>query len=286
MISQESNTVKTLLVFDAQLTGISQKTLQKLRSSLLNTEKHAWLRDIVAGLPRFWETASVAAPEVQDERVTVLLNNLNAWLRQGDPISFPLPNVLLTPITVIVELVQFVDYLGEENLPWPSPGIHETVGFCTGLLSAFVASLSANVEDLKKRGAAAVRLALLIGAVVDQQNQCDSETSIWGSFSVGWSSQEQKNGLDQFLDRAHEVSQREGVRLVLTNYPCALSTDQGSCRYTSQSLSTRTASLSLCLALPCRTSPNSSHNLDSAWSGWIFKAAFTATPTVALSKLW
>ncbi|KAK5136316.1 hypothetical protein LTR08_003689 [Meristemomyces frigidus] len=208
MTSQDRKTANTLLVFDAQLICLTGKTLQKLRSSLLSTANCAWIIDVVAGLPNFWKTTSATIPKLQDDKVSILLEDLHAWVRHGSftQASLPFPNVLLTPITVIVQLVQFVNYLNNEGLAWEDlPGTHETSGFCTGLLSAFAVSSSASSGDFKKRGAAAIRLGLLAGAVVDHQNQDDNGTSDWTSTSVGWSSQEQKNHLDEVMDRASEM---------------------------------------------------------------------------------
>lgn len=46
----------------------------------------------------------------------------------------------------------------------------ESLGLCTGLLSAYVASSARNVDNFHTYGAAAVRLGMLVGLVVDSQD--------------------------------------------------------------------------------------------------------------------
>lgn len=289
MTSQDSKTANTLLVFDAQLISLTSKTLQKLRSSLLSTSKCGWIIDVVAGLPAFWKMASATIPKLQDDKVSVLLEDLDAWVQQGSfaHASLPFPNVLLTPITVIVELLQFVNYLEKEGLAWEDLSqTHETSGFCTGLLSAFAVSSSASAEDFKKHGAAAIRLGLLVGAVVDHQNQGGNRSSDWTSTSVGWSSQEQKTHLDKVVDRTVEVSYASRFSLSAASCSCELSTNAKSFRRTLLSRSMRIASLSPRAVRQWRASSKISHGLDSASSRWTSMAAFTVALIVTMSSSW
>jgi hypothetical protein len=63
----------------------------------------------------------------------------------------------------------------------------ETLGLCTGLLSAAAISSSVNRAQLQKYGAVVICMAMAIEAFVDEKYVLDGE---WTSLSVGWSSTE------------------------------------------------------------------------------------------------
>lgn len=204
-----STAAKTVLLFDSQFTNYTVKAANELRASLLNSPNYAWILDIVAKFPETWRLATKAIPKLQSNQASALVDEFVAWLRGADfqQITFPLPNILLTPITVITELVQYTKYLESQGLKVedaPNKGI-STLGFCTGLLSAFAVSSSASQSDLEQFGAVALRIALLVGAVVDKQNESGSEHSNWTSVSVGWSSPDGKSQLDTILKKFPEV---------------------------------------------------------------------------------
>ena len=75
----------------------------------------------------------------------------------------------------------------------PSENI-ETIGFCTGILSAIAVSCSRSQEDLQRHGSAAIRLAMLIGAYVDAQN----EDAAFESVAVAWKAPHQS--LDELFN--------------------------------------------------------------------------------------
>jgi hypothetical protein len=121
------------------------------------------------------------------------------WIRLGDlPDNlYPLPNVLLTPLVVIFQLTQYSNFLKQlypditpdEQLPYTYSHSTETVGLCTGLLSAAAVASSRTLRELASHGAVAVRLAMALGAVVDAgDDQTDSREGHWQSFAVAWHS--------------------------------------------------------------------------------------------------
>ncbi|KKO97819.1 hypothetical protein THAR02_10073 [Trichoderma harzianum] len=108
--------------------------------------------------------------------------------------SYPLPNILLSPLVVVSQLVDYVAFLkaSEPNLtetlklPIPSNTGAETSGLCTGLLSAFAVASAGSVAHLQQYGAASVRLAMLSGALVDAENALREPGKQSTSFSVSW----------------------------------------------------------------------------------------------------
>jgi hypothetical protein len=199
----------TVLLFGPQVTSFTPKSANELRSTLLNSPDHGWILDAAAELPSYWESAAKAVPGLQGFSGLELLQDFNEWIRGGrfQHASFPLPNILLTPIAIIVELIQYTKYLEHENLDverHPKMNL-ETLGFCTGLLSAIAVASSANRHDVVRYGAVAIRLAMLAGALVDQQNESGGPHSNWTSISVGWGSPETKAQMQEVLNRFPEV---------------------------------------------------------------------------------
>ena len=202
-------------MFGPQALSFDQDSFNQLRSILLTTPCHRWILDTVAELPEYWETLSKELPNIQAVPGAKLLEKLSdsldtCTLTQAD---FPLPNILLTPLVVITHLTQYSKYLervqpnpGERHDPNACFKQHtETLGFCTGLLSALAVSSSGNQAQFQKYGAVAVRLAMLIGATVDAQ---DRSADLYGesmSFAATWNSIESRAEMTRILDRFSEV---------------------------------------------------------------------------------
>lgn len=130
--------------------------------------------------------------------------------------SFPkdttsLLNYILTPIVVAIHLSQFADYhqLGparEDRYNQVLEESRETLGFCSGLLSAVAVACAGTFEELQQHGATALRLAMLIGLAVDVDNAAvEDNADGWGSVSVGWTSAESEAQLAKVLKQVPEV---------------------------------------------------------------------------------
>jgi hypothetical protein len=142
-----------------------------------------------------------------------LLKDLSDWIvgAEGDlQTPFPLPNILLTPLVVITHLSQYWKFLelvqlgsSDHNDPHTSlTRDAETLGLCTGLLSAAAVSCSANKPQLQHYGAVAVRLAMLVGALVDAR---DTQTSPSKCLSAAWSSPAAAARMTAILETFPEV---------------------------------------------------------------------------------
>jgi hypothetical protein len=103
--------------------------------------------------------------------------DLAAWLKKGslklDGQQFP--NTLLAPLVVISQLVQYRAFLNNTDAAQEQPMARETVGFCIGLLSAISVSLShgSSASVFAQYAGVAVRLAMLVGCIVDKQHLQD-----------------------------------------------------------------------------------------------------------------
>ena len=174
-----------------------------------------WILDTVAGLPGHWIDVSENNPSIRVAHGTVVLQDLTDWLSTGkfSQASFPLPNILLTHLVVITHLVEYLGYLDSIQPGSDNREDHhevfkndvETLGFCTGLLSALVVSSSANQVDLEQQGARVIRLAILFGAVVDARDNGAGPHEISKSFSLAWNSNETETELTRIVKSFPEV---------------------------------------------------------------------------------
>ncbi|KAF2235726.1 ketoacyl-synt-domain-containing protein [Viridothelium virens] len=110
--------------------------------------------------------------------------------------------MLLTPLVVLTQLTQFWHYL-ELHYGTVDHGLHvlrnqkaQTLGFCTGLLSAYAVASSFNQDDLERYGAVAIRLATLVGAIVDAY---DIDQGRATSFTTAWHTSQQGADLERAL---------------------------------------------------------------------------------------
>lgn len=161
----------------------------------------------------------------------------NSYSRLTVPAT--LPNVLLVPLTVVIHLAQYIHYLDGLSLdlgldgadtdahvhireafaatpPGQSPdaGIDTASkfqGLCIGTISAAVMECSSTRTELGQNAAAAVRLAMCIGAYVDSKRAL----AISGSNSSLNTSSE----IVCFIARWGIEFGREDVEAILSRYP-------------------------------------------------------------------
>lgn len=195
---------ETVLLFGSQSLSFDANSFNVIRTSLEKEENLRWIRHTVADLPSVLSTALQHVPNLKDCETWAcsMVQKLNDWLDSGhqpsslDPSA--LPNTILTPLVVILHLSQYMRYLtasssDQDNKLFSERQLetYETLGLCTGLLSSLAVSSSRTRLQLEKYGSVAIRLAMLVGLVVDARNQ---STSHWPSRSIAamWYSEEQK----------------------------------------------------------------------------------------------
>lgn len=190
----------TLFLFGPQALSFDRQ-FEKVRRSLADEAgRQHWIFDAVAELPRYWDALTEKFPKIKGvvpgEKD---LADLDSWLRRAavaddrqETLS-NFPNLILTPLVVLTQLTQYWRYL-ELNHQIIGGGarsdLHanlltrpkneqanevQTLGFCTGLLSAFAVASAKNQAEFEKYGAVAVRLAMLVGALVDAQEAWNRE---------------------------------------------------------------------------------------------------------------
>jgi hypothetical protein len=204
-----------VLIFGSQTLDFNEESATQLRSCILETPALQWVLETILELPEHWNTIAKAAPGLENFPGSKHLEGLSHWLKTGrfPDGSFPLPNILLTPVVVITHLAQYSAFLEillpnnstRENLSALLNYKTETLGLCTGLLSAAAVSSSVNQAQLQKYGAVAVRMAMAIGAFVDGKDAEEGSKGKWKSFSVGWSSTEAGEQMSRILKDFPEV---------------------------------------------------------------------------------
>lgn len=205
---------QTALLFGSQLLSPSHETLQFIRSRLLRSDESLWILETLAELPDWLEKLKNISLDFH-QLAKDLLVGLNQWLRTDSPLSAQslTSNTILTPLTVIYQLIQYKSYLG---LAFPEVDgdkrfsllrySTETVGFCSGLLSASAISCARKQSSFEKYGSVAIRIAMLCGLVVDTQNHME-EGSQATSLATVWHSPEARDRMVEALEKFPQVCQ-------------------------------------------------------------------------------
>ncbi|KAF5848114.1 hypothetical protein GGP41_005505 [Bipolaris sorokiniana] len=169
--------------------SLSQSNLTTLRGTILSSPRYAWVDQVLASLPSDYQSLVTKCPELHSKASEAQIVDLAAWLKTGHLAlgGEQLPNSILAPLVVIAQLVQYGAFLDSQNAIQEQPIVEETVGFCIGLLSALAVSLSpqCTTTEFAQNAGVAVRLAMLAGCIVDQQQLQDLRGPS-NTFSVAW----------------------------------------------------------------------------------------------------
>ncbi|KAL2819027.1 hypothetical protein BDW59DRAFT_174916 [Aspergillus cavernicola] len=195
-----SSSIPSLIVCGSQTISPTPETLDQLASYLTQSPDLKAVLEAILALPELWATLKTTEPRLQVLSDSPVIR-LRDWL--SPPASHPdsesdsdshshsrlqvsdtLPNVLLAPLTVIIHIAQYTQYL--EGLGLDDAYIHiqeaasgvaaqgtdmvsKFQGLCIGSLSAAALELSPTRTALGQNSAAAVRLAMCIGGYVDAE---------------------------------------------------------------------------------------------------------------------
>lgn len=203
---------KTVLLFGPQAYTLSAIDLKRLASLASATCEWEWVVDVLSRLSDCWAAFTKEHPEFSNNAVEGIpqhqhLADVTAWLEAG---SIPdgvetrhLSNLIITPLVVLGQLLEYMAYLdtanGDSSVNKPT-----ALGFCTGQLSAIAAALGKDRRALRRHGAAAVRLALLVGGVVDAQESISFQGKST-ALATAWTSPEDSEKLLKILQVYPEV---------------------------------------------------------------------------------
>jgi hypothetical protein len=189
----------SLVVFGPQSSLLSAEWLVQLRSTLLGNRQLEGLVTAITQLDSIWSDLAFADPDFNNIPGQEHLRAFSNWISGDDasdpPAELSQLNLLLTPLTVISHLVEYFNYLEgsgfshEQLLDSTSiNGSGGFQGFCTGLLAAVTLSLAKDEEEAVTISAAALGLAMALGAYVDLDGYFANPRREFSCISVRWKS--------------------------------------------------------------------------------------------------
>ncbi|KAI1088772.1 beta-ketoacyl synthase [Rostrohypoxylon terebratum] len=193
-----------ILFFGPEIPSFSNQSLLELKSALKSRE---WATGVLSVLLPTWDLISTKIPFLNQIPGKQQLGDLETWLREGPPEQpiGDLPNVVLAPLTVLTQFAQFQQYSERENDserdPHKAPPQIIPLGFCMGLLSAFAIAHCKDTTSWNYYVAVAVRLAIIIGAVVDATD-VSFYMGAFQSMAVSWQDSEQERRLQSVIDES------------------------------------------------------------------------------------
>ena len=198
------------LVFGSQVSASPGKLFDSLRSAK-GDDDLGWVFETIAHLPEQRRSIAEHYPELESDSFGAdSLIQLRDWLKDTaeERQWTHVPNIVLTPVVVATQLLNFTKTLAKGS----SYGLQDNycqdaqcLGLCTGLLSAIVVACSKDAHHLRKYGAVAIRLAMLVGAVVDAQ-EVRSHTGKSSSFVVTCSTPSVRETVVRSVEADPEVS--------------------------------------------------------------------------------
>ncbi|EED22683.1 polyketide synthase, putative [Talaromyces stipitatus ATCC 10500] len=200
-IAQEA---KRLLVFGPQALSARGSDFRSLQ---LTVKQLSWIADTITDLPSIWKDFVKEFPKYGVILGEDLLRHLIEWTKTGDltlSANEHLPNIILSPLVVITHITEYLKYLDTATAKSSYGSSIETLGFCIGFLSALAVSISKDTKDIERYGANAIRLAMIIGGIVDVQDVLDTEGPS-KSLATAWNSAKAAEELKEILSRFPEA---------------------------------------------------------------------------------
>lgn len=207
----------SMLVFGPHTSTLSSDDLYNLRRSLLLDTRLRPLRIAFESLPDLWPVLVESDPRLACVPGKSYLEQLVRLISHGDtpsPISEnTIPNIIVTPITVLLHLTQYLAYVNTESEGPAHPVLLERLrghggilGFCTGLLSAAAIASSQDEEIVLRYAGTVLKLAVCIGAYIDADGIFHSPPNENSCFVARWSSEEKKKSLEEVIESTPGVS--------------------------------------------------------------------------------
>jgi hypothetical protein len=195
--------------------GIS--LLAKLRCSLQTDVRLRTFSRAIQNLPRTWDHLVASDTSLSDIEGQVQLGRLSRCLSGSGEVDddfsdlSTLPNIILTPLTLIIHVTGYFHYLKEHGIS------HQQLldesrhgggfqGFCTGLFAAISLSVSYDTEEVVEIAAIALRLAAAVGAYVDLDSHLASPSGVAVSLSIRWKLPQERDRILAVLDEFDDVS--------------------------------------------------------------------------------
>lgn len=189
-----TDNLPSLLVFGPQTELPPGRVLQDLRQELISSPRLSILKEAVDDLPQFWQELGDFDPSLRQVPGAKYLGHLKQWVKEGGP--FPhqqsnSPNHYALAVTVLLQMAQYtryLDQLGKDSHRKVLDSVRAAgvQGFCIGFLSAVAVASSGSEVDLGPSAAIALRLAVCIGAYVDQDGAYSSVATEYKAVAIRW----------------------------------------------------------------------------------------------------
>ena len=202
----------SLIVFGPQAGWPTRQELFHLKAFLLSEPLLQPFLAAIRELPNLWPSLTATVPELLMSNGFELLGIITQWIHDEDYFQRDAnpPNIVSTPLTVIIHIVQYFQYL--RSLGSTHANMLDSVrsggiqGFCTGFLAATALSCSKDEEEINVFGAVALRLAVCIGACVDLDSRFAESSNLTECVTVRWKAEMGKQDVDNILNNYPDVS--------------------------------------------------------------------------------
>ncbi|PKX99601.1 polyketide synthase [Aspergillus novofumigatus IBT 16806] len=178
---------------------------------MLDASLLSWVIDVLEELPAYWELLAKEIPALCHCYGASKLRDLKGWFQTGNipADAFPLPNILLVPSAIVMQLVEYQRFAKLANVGRKHSeayyGNTEAFGLCTGLLSALAVAQSTTQEELHQYGAVAIRLAMVVGATVDAEDTAIRFTACQSQAYASVLFDKRRGASASLLQSLHEV---------------------------------------------------------------------------------
>ncbi|KAI3390921.1 hypothetical protein diail_8348, partial [Diaporthe ilicicola] len=214
-----------IFLFGPHVGTFTKRSVGNLIRQLSHNVHRDWILDTTGGLLLYWDALAEKIPNISG---TIpgrrSLADLASWLRSGavdtaQDVDADLPSMMVGPLVIFIQLTQYWRYLQltrpddlEATADVQADLVRrqrqqgaasvEPLGFCAGLLAAVAVASSRNDEELHKYGAVAVRLAMLVGALIDAQEAWDKSHGKGSSvsYAIAWRGQNQADEVTRIVE--------------------------------------------------------------------------------------
>ncbi|PVH96270.1 ketoacyl-synt-domain-containing protein [Periconia macrospinosa] len=190
-----TNPLPSLLIFGPQMELPPKIVLANLRDELVKNQSLSSLVAAIENLPQFWRALANFDPELDEVQGAKYLSDLQHWISHGGEFphrSSSVPNLLAVPVTVILQITQYTRYITGLGVKHPHlrvlAGLQKAgvQGFCIGFLGALIVANARNEAEIGAVAGTILRLAVCIGAYVDQDGGLGTTSPGSACIAVRW----------------------------------------------------------------------------------------------------